>query len=60
METRTISVADFCHMSGLKKTTTFKLIRTNQLASTKVGSRRLISLESAQALIDPSKKVGDA
>jgi excisionase family DNA binding protein len=50
----TISVSDFCQMSGLKKTTAYKLIRTNKIASTLVGRRRLISLESAKALIVPN------
>lgn len=51
--TQTISVKDLVAMSGLSKTTIFKLIAEHRLQTTKVGRRRLISLASAQALLRP-------
>lgn len=53
MNTRTISVADFCQMSGLGKTTAHKLIKSGKLQSTRVGRRRLICRKDAEALIVP-------
>ena len=53
MKKLAMSVASFCQINGLGKTTAYKLIRTKTLKSTKVGNRRLISLKSARALIIP-------
>lgn len=49
----TISVAEFCHLSGLGKTKTFSLIKEQKLEVSRVGRRTLISLQSALDLITP-------
>ena len=53
-----MSIREFCLLSGVCKTTTYKLINTRQLKSTKVLRRRLISRKSAQSLINPSDNEG--
>ena len=55
VERKYISVADFCRIYGVGRTFTYRLIGTElkpgALSSTKLGSRRLISVESAEALM---------
>lgn len=51
-----ISVAEFCRISSLGKTTAFALIREGKLASTRVRGRTLVLFESAVALIASVKK----
>lgn len=53
-----ISVAEFCRISSLGKTTAFALIRDEKLATTRVRGRTLILFDSAMALITPVKKEG--
>lgn len=47
----TISVHDFCHISGLGKTKTYGLIREGKLTAVRIGRRTLISLKSAHDLL---------
>ena len=56
MNPMTISVAEFCRMSSLGRTTAFNLIRSGKLPATRVGKRTLIPYEGAKALVSPSKK----
>lgn len=49
----TMSVKSFCQASTLCKSTAHKLIRTGKLEATTVGTRRLIYVDSAQALLSP-------
>jgi excisionase family DNA binding protein len=49
----TISVKEFCQLSGMGKTKANELIRNGQLYATRVGRRTLISYQSALALIAP-------
>lgn len=53
-----ISVAEFCEMAPFKRTATFAMIKTGKLASTKVGGRRVINLDSAMNLISPASEGG--
>ena len=53
IERKTYSIAEFIAMSGMSESTTFKLLKSGQLKSTKIGQRRLISARSAFQLIDP-------
>jgi excisionase family DNA binding protein len=48
---RALSVKEFCGESGLSRSTTYKLIKSNKLRTIKVGKRRLIPVESAEALL---------
>ena len=49
----TISVKEFCQLSGMGKTKANQLIRDGKLTVTRVGRRTLISVDSALALIAP-------
>lgn len=49
----TISVKEFCQLSGMGKTKANQLIRDGKLTVTRVGRRTLISFDSALALIAP-------
>lgn len=55
-----MSVKDLCQASTLCKSTIHKLIRTGKLEATTVGTRRLIYVDSAQALLSPSCNEGNA
>lgn len=54
-ERRYISVIEFCQIYGVRRTFTYRLLGTKlcpgPLKSIKLGSRRLISVESAEALM---------
>lgn len=54
----TISVKEFCQLSGMGKTKANQLIRDGRLTVTRVGRRTLISYESALALIAPDLRGG--
>lgn len=49
----TISVNDAIALSGLSRDTIYRLIRRGALASTRVGTRRLIDRASLVALLRP-------
>lgn len=49
----TISMKEFCQLSGIGKSKAWQLIRDGQLAVTRIGRRTLISYESAIALVAP-------
>ena len=51
-----ISVAEFCRISSLGKTTAFTLIRERKLASTRVRGRTLVLFDSAMTLLTEAKK----
>ena len=51
-----MSVAEFCRVASLGKTTAFGLIRDEKIASTRVGGRRIINVESAMELLAPKKE----
>lgn len=55
VEKRYISVSEFCKIYGVGRTFAYRLIGnqlgSGLLASTKLGRRRLISVESAEALM---------
>ena len=53
IERKTYSIAEFIEMSGLSESTTFKLLASGELASVRVGARRLILARSIDALLDP-------
>lgn len=49
-----ISVREFCRLSSLGRTSTFKLIREGQLECRRIGSRTVILMRSVEALLDLS------
>ncbi|MCW2413436.1 helix-turn-helix domain-containing protein [Sphingobium sp. B8D3A] len=48
---KTITVAQFCEMSGIGKTLTYELIRDGRLKVCKVNRRTLITMDSANTLL---------
>lgn len=51
---RTITVRDMQRMTGLGRTSIYKLIRKNEIDTVRIGRRRLIIEESLDALISRS------
>ena len=47
-----ISVEEFCRLSSLGRTSTFKLLRDGLLERRRVGGRTLILMRSVEALLD--------
>lgn len=45
------SVKEACRISSLGKTRVYELIRSNELAATKIGRRTLVNAESLKRLI---------
>lgn len=54
----TISVSDFCQITGLGRTKAFALIREGRLDVAKIGRRTLITTDSVSALITNSLTKG--
>ena len=48
----TASVNDICRMSGLSRGTIYKLINEKKIASTKVGGRRLVIVDSYRKMVE--------
>jgi excisionase family DNA binding protein len=48
---RAYRVADFCRAFGLSRSSVYKLMGEGQLTTVKVGGRRLIPAEAAEALL---------
>lgn len=48
---RAYSVRDFCKAYGLGRSTTYEMIKAGRLKSIRIGGRRLIPAEAAEALI---------
>ncbi|MBS46954.1 MAG: excisionase [Sphingobium sp.] len=44
-----ISIAEFCRLYGICRTKTYALISAGQIEKAKIGSRTLITTESAKA-----------
>lgn len=56
---RALTVDEFCKAYSLSKPTCYKLIRSGELHSVIVGGRRLIPVDSAEALLrQPSRPLG--
>jgi excisionase family DNA binding protein len=52
---KTVTVYEASHMTGLGLTTITTLIGTGALRSTKIGRRRLIFVDSIDALLTPTE-----
>lgn len=48
----TATVKEACDMTGLGKTTIYALLDEGKLTSTRIGSRRLIHVESLRKLLE--------
>ncbi len=53
-----LSVAEACKCLGISKWSLYKLIRSGELSSVKIGSRRLIAVRAIHKLIDKLEKNG--
>ena len=47
----TISIATLCQALGIGRSTAFKMVRERQVSSLLLGRKRLITVESVEALI---------
>lgn len=48
-----VSIASFCRMTSLSKTSAYQLIRDKKVQVARVGRRTLILMSSVEALIEP-------
>ncbi len=51
MRPLTITIRQCCRLTGLGRTKLFELIRQNRLESIKVDGRRLVLMDSVEALV---------
>ncbi|WP_156420703.1 MULTISPECIES: helix-turn-helix domain-containing protein [unclassified Sphingopyxis] len=49
-----ISIREFCRRFGIARTKTYQLINRGELETAKIGSRTLVSFESAKNLLERS------
>jgi hypothetical protein len=54
IEKRCFTLPQFCEWSGVGRTAAFQLIRNQELEVARVNRRTLITVESAEALIERS------
>jgi excisionase family DNA binding protein len=52
---RALTLSDFCDFYSIGKSTAYLLIRSGKLRSIRVGGRRLIPVDSAEALLKPEE-----
>lgn len=55
MKPLTIGIDEFCRLSGVGRSTAFKLIKLNLLTRVRIGRRTLLTMESVEALIANSR-----
>ncbi len=46
-----VSVAEFCRLTSLSRSTAFKLMRSGEIVSAKLGRRRVVTVASIKELI---------
>lgn len=51
IERRALAIHEFCKAYGLSRSTAYRMIATGTLPSVKVGKRRLIPANAAEALL---------
>lgn len=49
-----VTVADACHITGLGRTKVYELIAQQKLKAVAIGRRRLVLVESIEALLRPT------
>ncbi len=52
---RALMLFDFCDFYSIGRSTAYLLIRTGKLRSIRVGGRRLIPVDAAEALLKPEE-----
>lgn len=55
MHPLTITVSEFCRLTGIGKTLTYQLIADGRLTVCKINRRTLITMESARELLEQSR-----
>jgi excisionase family DNA binding protein len=50
---RALSVKDFCDAYGLSRTTVYELIKDGKLPDVRIGAKRIIPVDAAEALLKP-------
>lgn len=58
MKPVTISVSTFCSTYSVQKTTAYKWIRLGLIESALIGGKRLIKVESVEALFERASREG--
>jgi excisionase family DNA binding protein len=52
---RALSVKDFCAAYSLSRTTVYELIRDGKLPDVRIGAKRIIPVDAAEALLRPAE-----
>lgn len=52
MDPLAVSISDACHLTGVQRTTVYKLLAEGQLEACAVGRRKLVTRRSIDALIE--------
>jgi excisionase family DNA binding protein len=52
---RALSIKDFCDAYGLCRTTVYELIKDGKLPDVRIGTKRLIPVDAAEALLRPKE-----
>lgn len=55
----TVSIAEFCRLTGLGRTSVFALVRSRAVDSVLIGRRRLILMASVEALLTSGRGEAD-
>jgi excisionase family DNA binding protein len=56
---RAFRIKDFCALYSVSRSSAYKLMAEGKLRTVRVGGRRLIPKDSAEALLNASESVGD-
>jgi len=51
---RALRVRDFCTLYGVGRSTVYALMRSGKLPDVKIGDKRLIPVDAAEALLKPA------
>jgi excisionase family DNA binding protein len=52
---RALTLYDFCDFYSIGRSTAYSMIKTGKLPSIRVGGRRLIPVDAAEALLKPEE-----
>lgn len=55
-ERRTRTIEETAHILGLSRSTTFRLAKTGELPSIKIGRRVLVPLDAIERMLAPAQK----
>jgi predicted DNA-binding transcriptional regulator AlpA len=54
---RALNVSDFCEAYGPSRSATYAMIRAGKLPDVKIGGRRVIPVDAAEALLKSEERV---